>query len=184
MFDYTSFVATNLLVRSIPSIIDLSNVKLVTEIVRNINYAKKNLFLLEIIGPKGLDISQIFNLLVSDVEYTPMQISGDKRKVGGINVDTVLGIDPIEMSVTAFDDINGTLKKWFTDASNLISDKDGTIGLPDNYAIKIKVNHGFPLSFFTFEGLFRANSITSSLSRRASELEEITMTFSQLDSFL
>lgn len=155
-------------------------------------YARKNLFLLEVSPYSGADdvISKAFNLFATEVSYSPWTIGGEKRKIGGIAVDTVHSTEPMEMRITTMDDEVGTLKVWFKRMAEKTAHKDGTVGLPKDYLIKIKMTHSFIKPSFKSddfpyrdEVLVRVANIDLESSRRDSAMQEITMTFTQHDNF-
>lgn len=151
------------------------------------NFTKKNLFIIEVSSLLYGDISDRFNLYASEVEYSPSTITGEKRKIGSATVDSVQSSEPIDLSITTLDDSSGFIKTWFNTHANETAHKDGTIGLPFMYAIRIKIVHGvIKQSFFAYEdiGLYRPTNMSVSLTRREDGLEELTMTFSQLDTFM
>ncbi len=149
-------------------------------------FAKKNLYFLEVSSPISGQENK-FNLFAIDVEYTPFQVEGDKLKVGGATIDTVTGNAPAELTITTLDDEAGSLKLWFARHFAAAVSKNGTVSEPGKYAIKIKINHhyidGSHLGY-TDIGLFRPESLSVSLSRRDDNLEELQMSFSQLDTFI
>lgn len=150
--------------------------------------AKKNLFLVEVGSPLSGDFSQMFNLFCTDVEITPMNITGDKRRVGGASVDSPQSSEAVELRITTLDDQEGSLKRWFEEHAAAVAASDGTFGVPANYAITFTLRHAFvgeaARAGFASTGLYRAVSYDYSLSRREDALEELQMTFTQLDTFM
>lgn len=168
----------------------LSNVREVMERVLTGGHVHKNLFLLEVSSFSEGDFSSLFNLMAVDVDYDPFNIAGDKQRVGGATVDRVNGQEAVEMRFTTFDNQAGELKKFWARHHAAAVSRDGTTGVPANYAIRIKLLHGVveggdaPSSAYADEGLFRVQTMTVSNSRREPGLQELQMTFSQLDSFM
>lgn len=160
------------------------------EDMRSNRLSKKNLFLIEISSKlMGAGISQRFNMFVTEIDYAPLTISGEKRKVGSASVDSVQSSEPVEMRITTMDDQSGSIKKWYAAHHGAAAQEGGTVGVPGSYAIQIKVVH----SFITREsirggyediGLFRPANLEFSLSRREDGLQEVQITFSQLDTFM
>lgn len=149
---------------------------------------RKNIFMIEVSSRLQGDVSGVFNLMTMDVDYAPFTITGDKLRIGGATSDTVTGGEPVEMRITALDDKLGTVKRWFEAHQAAVVAQDGTVGLPAQYAITIKIVH----SFLTRDsgrggyediGVFRAQNLDCSLSRREDALSELQMTFTQLDTF-
>lgn len=150
--------------------------------------SKKNLFLIEAASSPLGDMADRFNLFATELEYSPWTLSGEKRRVSGATIDVVTGAEPVELRVTTLDDEMGTLRRWFAHHLAAVVRQDGTFGVPMEYAIKIKIVHGFitPASNrggYEDIGLFRPVNLDVNLSRRESAPLEIQMTFTQLDSF-
>jgi hypothetical protein len=123
-----------------------------------------------------------------DLEYTPLTISGEKRKIGAAHVDCVNSSDPIELRMTTMDDTSGFIKSWFKEHCMAAAWPDGVVGLPYEYAVKIKIVHGFITQGsnpggYEDVGLFRCASMDVSLSRREDGLQELPLTFVQMDTF-
>jgi hypothetical protein len=164
------------------------------QIYREMRYSKlskKNLFLLEVSSELwGNWISPIMNMFATEVDYSPYIISGEKRRVGGALIDSVQGNEPVELRITTMDDKFGSIKKWYVAHHNFTAANDGTVGVPKQYAIKIKVLHSFitessaPSGAYQDEGWFRPSNIDTSLSRREDAMQEIQLTFSQIDTFI
>lgn len=158
--------------------------------MRGNSFSKKNLFLIEISSKlMGAGISQRFNMFVTEIDYAPFTISGEKRKVGSASVDSVQSSEPIEMRITTMDDQSGSIKRWYVNHHGAAAQENGTVGVPDNYAIQIKVVHSFITrksirGGYEDIGLFRPANLEFSLSRREDGLQEVQMTFSQLDTFM
>lgn len=149
--------------------------------------AKKNLFLLEVSSSLRGDASEIFNLLASDVEYAPSTVSGEGKKVGSATVDSVQSGEPVDLSITTLDDAGGSIKNWFNAHVQACVHSDGTFGLPVEYAIRIKILHSFvvdKVGAYTDIGLYRPVNMPLSLSRREDAVQELALSFRQLDTFL
>ncbi|MNO51612.1 hypothetical protein D3C76_420110 [compost metagenome] len=152
----------------------------------NAKRAKKNLFLLKVSSPVSGDFSQTFNLFCTDIDLNPMNITGEKRRVGAAMVDCVQSSEAVELRITTLDDRAGSLKRWFENHAAAVAARDGTVGVPANYAITVTIQHAFVGDAKGFEGkgLYRPVSYEVGLSRREDALEEIQMTFTQLDTFM
>lgn len=178
--------------------------------------AKKNLFLVEVSSNLpvemggGSGISEIFNLFVTEIDYAPYTITGEKRRVGAANFDSVQSAEPVEMRITTMDDQYGSIKKWYAKHHGKVAAEDGTVGVPASYAIHFRIIHSFieKNQAQTYEvwnetgkgvftksnetmsnhyediGLYRPANLEVNLSRREDGLQEIQMTFSQLDTFM
>ena len=151
--------------------------------------ARKNHFIIQVESNLTGNFSKKMNLFVTDVDLNPMNISGEKRRVGGTFVDTPTGAEATEIRITTMDDTQGTIKKWFEQHCAAVVGSDGTFGVPANYGVTIKVLHAVvdgknTLGAFTNKGLYRAASYEVQLSRREQAMQEVALTFTQLDSFM
>lgn len=160
------------------------------EEIRGENLAKRNLWLLEItsnLKSGAFNIPSRFNVFATGLEYSPFITEGDKAQVGAAKVDLVSGCGPVELSITTMDDQAGSLKRWFALHHAAATSSDGTVGEPGKYAIRIKIVHSFleeNSEAYTDVGLFRTENLSASLSRREDDIEELQMSFSQLDTFM
>lgn len=150
-------------------------------------YCRKNLWLIEVGSAAAGDASSRFNLFATDLEYSPFTISGEKKQIGAAHADIVTSSDPVELRMTTYDDQSGFIKAWFKHHCAATAGGDGTVGVPSMYAIKIKIVHGFVKNEsrgYEDVGLFRPANIDMSLSRREDGLEELQLSFVQLDTFI
>lgn len=151
--------------------------------------ARKNHFIIQVNSNVTGDFSNKMNLFVTDIDLNPMNLSGEKKRVGGGFVDTPTGAEATEIRITTMDDEEGTIKRWFEQHCAAVVASDGTFGVPANYAVTIKVLHAVvdgedTTSAFTNKGLYRAASYEVQLSRREQAMQEVALTFTQLDSFM
>lgn len=157
--------------------------------LRNLGVAKKNHWLLEISSAVQGGVSEPFNLLAVEADFSPITTTADKKKIGSATLDLAQSSEPVELRLTTMDTRLGFVKRWFDAQSSLVTAADGTVGVPARYAVKIKVVHSFITresdggGYFTL-GLYRPANMEVSLSRRESALEEVQLTFSQLDTFM
>ncbi len=151
--------------------------------------ARKNHFIIQIESNLTGDFSKKMNLFVTDIDLNPMNIPGEKRRVGGAFVDAPTGAESTDIRITTMDDDQGTIKKWFERHCAAVVASDGTFGVPANYAVRITVLHAVvdgedTTSAFKNSGLYRAMTYEVQLSRREQAMQEVNLTFTQLDSFM
>jgi hypothetical protein len=171
----------------------------------SINYAWKNLYSIAVespvpIGSRGLATDR-FNFFCIGADYSPITLTGEKRQVGAAFVDSLRAAEPIELKLTTLDNRNGMIKKWFEALSALAAPVDGTVNPPATYAAKITVRHsrvnedgsvtlvdalGVEIEddAYSNSALYRPGALENSLSRSESAVEEVGMTFFQLDTFM
>lgn len=118
-------------------------------------YAKKNLFLIEItdLMPSNMDSlvsrlmagdgASMFNLFATEVNYSPWTITGDKIRVGSSSIDSVHSLESVDLRVTTMDDSVGTIKKWFESKAAAATRRDGSVGVPIEYLVKVRILHSF-----------------------------------------
>lgn len=137
-------------------------------------------------GNGGVSVPYLFNLFATDVSYSE-SLGGDKVVVGGVSLDKLHGREPVEVEITTMDDEVGTLKRWFAGKLKQAAPGNGTVGLPDDYCIRVTIYHATGKATAQAFGThlrMRPASIQHDLSRSDSELERIRMTFTQFDPFI
>jgi hypothetical protein len=154
----------------------------------DIEYDRKNLFVIEISSNLG-DVSKRFNMLAIECDYEPQTVSGDKVDMGSCFVDLVKKGEPTELKITTYDTKDGFIKTWFKNHFATTVHSDGTVGVPNDYAINIKIVHSviktdWITNDYQDEGKFRVTNMSISRSRRADEFAELSLGFTQLDSFM
>jgi hypothetical protein len=157
-------------------------------------YARRNLFLLEItpFGETGAtDLGEAkFNLFATEVQYSPNILAGDRAKIGSTSVDLPQSGEPVELRITTYDDQDGNLKWWFMQRCARVAHADGTVGLPAEYLLKIRILHSFiqaPAGLQYYDGgsgYYRPVNLDLSLSRQDDALEELQLSFAQFDPFV
>lgn len=153
----------------------------------------KNLFFVSIAEltqtPQSPAAAGLINLLAVDVSYAPYTMPGDAVQIGGGNMDSLATTDRVELRLTTFDDEVGTLKRWFYSKASQAAHKDGTFGMPVDYLMYVTVIHMDPTGRkspgqrLREQFLMRASNIEIELSRRAPELQELSLSFVEFDTF-
>ena len=155
---------------------------------RGIHWCFKNLWYIEVSSELKGD-NELLNMVCHGVDFAPFTVSGEKKQIGSAHVDLVNSSDPVELSMTVYDNSEGDVKTWFEEHAAVCAPSDGTVGVPSKYAIKIKIVHAFVnkktnKGGYVSQGLFRPANLTVSLSRGEQSLSELTLTFAQLDTFM
>jgi hypothetical protein len=142
--------------------------------------------------PQGLNAEGVLQLLAVDVSYNPATLTGDRIAIGGAVLDRLTGSEAVELRITTMDDEIGTLKSWFDAKCAQAVAQDGTFGLPRDYCVLIEVVHGLPdpeivaasgSEPYSAHVWMRPVTVEHELSRREQALAELSMTFTQFDSF-
>lgn len=180
----------------------------IQSLVRQAGPVRKNLFCIRIADPNppamemtgtaaGAGVAGLFDLLAMDVSYSPITLTGDKVPVGSAVMDKVTGIDPVEVQVTTIDDEAGTLKRWFEAKCGQVVNRDGTFNPQGKFAFEMEIVHGIPHDHGispalplenvakAYSNRFRVRpvSIQCEMSRRDQALQELQMTFTQVDTW-
>ena len=162
----------------------------------DLDLVKKNLFVFEVSSQLSGDISEKFNLLAIECSYAPTTVTAEQTKIGSATLDRVHTPEPVALSITVLDEKDDFIKSWFNKHAQAAVNSDGTVGVPNDYAIKIKIVHGvivnagnggngsYQDSGYQDSGFFRPTNMDISLSRREDGLQELTLTFAQLDTFM
>lgn len=135
----------------------------------------------------GSSAAQMFNLFATSVSYSPVTMVGEKVPFGSATLDRLNGTEATELQITTMDDEVGTLKRWFEGKSAQAAHPDGTFGVPMEYLVNIAIYHAVVRPddrAFKFHAKMRTQSIQMELSRSEQAMQEISMTFSQFDSFV
>lgn len=155
-----------------------------------IDYANKQLFVIEVYSNLQGDASKLFNMLAIDLEYSPQTVNGDKIEIGSGFIDAVKSSAATELSLTTFDTKDGFIKQFFKNHYAATVQEDGTVGVPIEYAIKFVITHSVAKKDFYFtndyqdSGWFRVANMPISFSKRDPALTELQLSFTQLDSFM
>ena len=169
---------------------NLQNARQIMERVVMGGHVRKNLFLLEVSSLSEGDFSSTFNLFAVDVSYDAFNLTGEKLRVGGAVLDKVVGQEAVEMRLNTFDNQAGDLKRFWARHHAKAVARDGTVGVPADYGIRIKILHGVTeggdghSGAYADEGFFRVQTLPVELSRRENGLQEMQLTLSQLDTFM
>jgi hypothetical protein len=175
--------------------ITLDEARRIAAEVQATQYSKKNLWFLEIEDwkpPSGSkDISHAFNLFATDVAYGPWTITSEAKAVGMAQFDIVTGSERVELRITTYDDTKGTIRKWFDAKCSKIEHQDGTIGLPVDYLITMRVTQsaideigGSLFGSYKETFVVRPSSIDIELSRSDDTLQQLQLVFTQFDTFM
>lgn len=151
-------------------------------------WARKNLFHVTVDSPIaiGNGATNIFNLFCIGADYSPITLTGTKHAIGTSVVDVLKATESIDLRLTTLDDTAGTLKSWFTNLARLAAPSDGTVNVPADFATRFTIRHAFidGERGFPDRALFRPGALETSLSRTDQGMQELTMTFVQLDTFM
>lgn len=130
---------------------------------------------------------KMFNLFATSVSYAPSTMVGEKVQFGSAISDRLTGTEAVELQLTTMDDEVGTLKRWFEGKFDQAAHTDGTFGVPGDYLVDIAIYHAVAKKddrAYRFHAKMRPQNIQHELSRSEQAMQELTITFSQFDSFM
>ncbi|SER35240.1 MULTISPECIES: hypothetical protein [Pseudomonas] len=166
-----------------------SNWRSAIEDAMSIDRARGNLF---VFSAQALETGTApnMNMLVIDYSYSALTVRGESVNVGAGTFDKVEGVEAVQLSVTTYDDLGGSVKTWFKDLKRRIAPGDGTVGLPVDYLVRITITQGVPSTkaenaskAFSETYIMRPASIEYEGSRREDGLQELRLSFVQFDTF-
>lgn len=138
-------------------------------------------------SPEGVGV---LNLLALDVSFNAATMPGEAERIGSANLDNLSGTDRVDLRLTTLDDARGTIKRWFLGKSDQAARLDGTFGLPAEYLVVVTIRHmdvaatSTPSQRMHQRWLMRPAGMEVELSRRAPELTELQLSFTQFDTFM
>jgi hypothetical protein len=163
------------------------------EEMMDVPLASKKLYLIEVtdlMPSGGGGNARIFQMLTTSITYSPVTLGKEKHQIGSAVMDRVSTTEQVDLSLTTLDDQKGTLKRWFEAKGGQVAHADGTVGVPYEYLVKIRILHSF-FSDETSRGmgfennyLMRPVAIEYSKSREDSGMEQLQMSFTQFDTFM
>lgn len=136
------------------------------------------------------------NFFATEVSYNPTTIGGEARQIGAAIMDGVSTNDRTDLRITTLDDQNGRLKKWFRRiADRAAQSNDGTFSVPAAYVVRFDITHAVVEGYdnypqddgfepYTDTFAMRPAGIEFDLSRRDVGMQEITMSWTQVDTFM
>lgn len=141
------------------------------------------------LNEQGGGVTSNFNLLATNISYTPFTIEADSFNVGSAVLDGAKSSAKSEITITFLDNEQGFIKKWFKRKASEIIHPDGTVGILSDGLINIRILHAF-VSDNTNNGGFEETIICRpvgteyELDRKDNGLQEITLRFEQIDTFI
>jgi hypothetical protein len=164
--------------------------------VQSTNYAKKNLFYVEILdfypgsGTAGKS-SGLFNLFSTSVSFGPCTAEGEAVNIGSAQMDNLHGSGRTELRITTLDDAYGSIQRWFETRFDGMAHNDGTFGVPADYLVQIRllqaaVNDTVMQRFGGLQRkwVMRPGTLETEMNRGEDGLQEIQLSFTQFDTFM
>lgn len=150
-----------------------------------VNYSRKNWFRLEVSSKlTSPEVAQMIGDCTTSVEFgLGGSVSSERRMIGGLRSDAVTGREPVDLRIVCRDVDRGTIKAWFHAHAELCASRDGTVGLPGDYAITITIEHMPGSGQYATTLKVRPVSLDVSLDRGDGSLEELHMQFTEIDNW-
>lgn len=155
--------------------------------------SRKNFYILEIndrsrASPviNGEKYSQ-FNLLTTSLSFNSFDIQGESIPIGSVELDKLGSNAKTVLNLTCYDDKWGTIKQWAALKSQVMTGSDGTFLPPVYYCFEVRIVFGTNIpdpKFYEQIYLMRVQTMPHELTRQENGLEELNLTFSQVDTFM
>lgn len=88
---------------------------------------------------EGGNAPQDFDIYVKDIDYGEGSIDVDTFQVGCGSIAQPTFSSASEITMTVRDDQNNTMSDWFDERLAKVKNKDGTINIPVDYVIQLKI---------------------------------------------
>jgi hypothetical protein len=167
--------------------ISLSEAKKLYKQQSGMSLAKANLWCLNINNLRT-GIAPEMNMFAKSVSTSPLSFAGEVVDIGSASFSKPGAMAPVEMRVTTFDDLGGSIKGWAKNLKKLMAPGDGTFGLPITYLLRVTLIHGFiNMSADNAGGAYIDNYIMQLMSaeytnnRSEDGLQEIELNFREFD---
>lgn len=150
--------------------------------------------------PVTVTANPTIGFLCVEANYSDYQLTGEKRRIGSTQLDSLQSREPVELQLITYDLKDGSLKRQLRALSARSVNPDGTVGVPGDYAVVVTIEHAFakpddvepnqvgdkkPRKTYVDRFLMRLAGVDyGGLSRRDSGLQELTIMFQQLDPFM
>lgn len=86
----------------------------------------------------GRGIMSVYNILATNLHYSPITIENETFQIGSALVDSPTTGQPTDLSLTVMDDEQGTIKRFFKDMASRVIHSDGTVGVQADGLVKIR----------------------------------------------
>lgn len=165
-------------------------------------FARRNFFNVTVqkhADSEGVKAFPAFSFLAVEASYTDHQLTGEKRRVGAAQADSLQSREAVELQLITYDTADGQIKRLLRGMSASAVNQDGTVGVPFDYALIITLEHAFAKADSVEPNQAGATARKShidrylmrlaladygGLSRRDNGLQELNLTFQQLDTFM
>lgn len=153
------------------------------EEARSVQRERTNLWHIGI-DPVGKLHAPRVNLLATEVSFNTVQLGYEPVKIGSGFTQAPTGAEPTELRIVCYD-VGGEIKYWFDRLKDLAVHRDGTFGVPTDYANTITVTHGAVEEErgYTSSWVLLPVSCEVNLSRSTDEFTALNLTFTQYDTF-
>jgi hypothetical protein len=151
------------------------------------------------------DANRMLDLLAMSVSYNPVAITGDTVKLGMLQGDSIQQSERVEVRMTFLDYSNGAIKRYLIAKKNRMVNRDGTANPPESYILMLTIYHldqtvgttkvgNKLIGVFDEEKLLkggqeqsylvRVSALDIDLNKREDSLQELQVTFTQIDQFM
>lgn len=148
----------------------------------------------------------LWDLLAIGVSFNPIAITGDAVKLGMLQGDSLQQSERVEVRMTLLDTAQGEIKRYLSAKKKQMISRDGTANPPKDYVLEMLIIHldqtiGRTKIGGKYIGIYdelelleksytkhryqvRVSSLDIDLNKREDSLQELQVTFTEVDSFM
>ncbi|OKP00191.1 hypothetical protein [Xenorhabdus eapokensis] len=112
---------------------ELSNAKAVVHSALRIRYAQGWQWAIEADGLNGLD------MFAKDITYDSITIETEAKQIGAVVFNKPTHREAGTITITVRDSEEGAIARWFDERANRVTNNDGTVNLPLEYSMGIRL---------------------------------------------
>ncbi|WP_426575319.1 phage tail protein (plasmid) [Xenorhabdus stockiae] len=112
---------------------ELSNAKSVVHSALRIRYAQGWQWAIEADGLNGLD------MFAKDITYDSVTIETEAKQIGAVVFNKPTHREAGSLTITVRDSDEGAIARWFDERANRVTNNDGTVNLPPEYSLGIRL---------------------------------------------
>ncbi|EFH6446002.1 phage tail protein [Escherichia coli] len=107
--------------------------KLTSVIMNKMLFAQGWQFSVEVDGLEGADF------FAKDITYHDYSVEYEPTKIGGGTIQQPVGREPGQITMMVRDTVDGIVMDWFKMAKNRVVNSNGTVNLPGDYLLNIRI---------------------------------------------
>lgn len=125
-----------------------------------------------------------FNLLCTDLSFSSFEMQNEPVNVGSVVLNKLTSNQPTELSLTLYDDMAGSIKKWAEQKSLMMTQSNGLVMPPINYIFDVRIIFGTNIDdddYYHQIYTMQMGSMQHQLTRESVDIEKVQLQFTQFD---